>query len=375
MKPYAELYPSLGRPGCAAIWGRLVREPDDLDLDSAVPWDQLSEDEIKHADLTLHVGEARFHVQSDAEGYFHLDLDATQALAPGAWAVRASLEPDGPLIEGGASLRLLPEGEGVPVVTSDIDLTWLITPFQSARGKLQLLRQAAAQRAHFPGMPALYRALRRDLLPGQEAPLALLSGSPRFFKRVLEARLRLDQIPCEALLLKGFKDIAWEQLSTLRPHRVQAALREQIGYKLLQLLRQRRALPAHTPEVLLGDDSEADFITYALYREIQSGATPPGEPLLAELTRLRVPAAQRPLLVEEALLTRAHVRGQSQLLFVGIRQTGAAPREDAAPWLERAQATLHADTAALASALHARGLINADSLEDVLREASAPDLR
>jgi hypothetical protein len=120
-------------------------------------------------------------------------------------------------------------------------------------------------------MDALYRGLRQDLRPGAQSPLAFLSGSPRFFKRVLQGKLHLDGIEHDALLLKPYKAIAWRQLTDLRPDRIGDALREQVAYKLGQLLQQRLSLPPDAPEVLLGDDSEADFITYNLYARLLSG--------------------------------------------------------------------------------------------------------
>lgn len=362
---FAELYPTLGRPGRALLTGRLVYEDQPVDPTHAVPWDQITEDECKRCPFSLHLPDRVFHLQTDEEGYFQLDLAQVAPLPPGLHLARAFSLGERAVELGQAPVRVLPQEGGVPVVISDIDLTYLITPFQSTRGKLRLLQQDARQRQAFAGMPQIYQGLRQDLSPQRDAPLVLLSGSPRFFKRVLEGRLQLDQIQHDALLLKGFKDIAWKQVLGLAPHRIKAALSEQVAYKLMHLLVHRLSLPPRTPELLLGDDSEADFVTYALYRDILYGSVALEAWLLPQLVELRVPAATHQGLLEGALQARDHVQQRGQVLAIGIRRTGAKPAHDPRPWIERTGALYHKDSLELAQALHLRGLLEEQGLRRV----------
>lgn len=89
-------------------------------------------------------------------------------------------------------------------------------------------------------------------------------------RRKLEAKLRLD-------------GIHWDEL-TLKPNLSNAvllrfrALRDQLGYKLPELLaarareQARAVVPERTREVLVGDDSESDAFVYSLYADACAGA-------------------------------------------------------------------------------------------------------
>lgn len=372
MRPHADIYPALGREGRALVYGRLVYEAEAVDTTRALPWSQLTEDEVKEAPFLLQVAGRVIEAKTDKEGYFLLDLAQPESMPAGRFLLRAALPEAPDEAIGEAWVHVLPDAGGVPVVTSDIDLTWLVTDFHGAREKLRLLRQGAASRRAFPGMDALYRGLRQDLRPGAQSPLAFLSGSPRFFKRVLQGKLHLDGIEHDALLLKPYKAIAWRQLTDLRPDRIGDALREQVAYKLGQLLQQRLSLPPDAPELLLGDDSEADFIVYALYRALLERRLEAAE-LPQRLQGLPVAAAQHHALQEKAAHAQAHVQDRASFLAVAIRKTGAHLRRDPAPWLDEARAIYHGDTAELARALHQGRHLSDEALRAVEQACAAPD--
>ncbi len=101
-------------------------------------------------------------------------------------------------------------------------------------------------------------------------PLSFLSGSPNFFKMVLEEKAQLDGIAEDGIVLKPFKDIIASKVTEVDLGGVVPALEEQVGYKLTALLRLRLDVPVDTREILLGDDSEADAVAYALYHQLTS---------------------------------------------------------------------------------------------------------
>jgi hypothetical protein len=89
-------------------------------------------------------------------------------------------------------------------------------------------------------------------------------------RRKLEAKLELDGIQWDELTLKP--NLSNAVLLRLR------ALRDQLGYKLPELLAARARDQAHftspsaVREILVGDDSESDAFVYSLYADVCAGA-------------------------------------------------------------------------------------------------------
>lgn len=151
-----------------------------------------------------------------------------------------------------------------PLVTRwDLDKTYLRTEFHTARDLLRSAMERPDQKRAVPGAPRLLRELRR-----RGARIHILSGSPRQMRRALTERLSLDGVSYDELTLKP-------NLSNLLRLRLRA-LKDQLSYKLPALLearvRERNVLrlPA-SPEVLVGDDSEADAFVYSLYADLCLG--------------------------------------------------------------------------------------------------------
>src|SRR4030095_9671573 len=107
-------------------------------------------------------------------------------------------------------------------------------------------------------------------IPPDDVPLTYLSGSPSFFKMVLDEKIRLDQILQDGVVLKPFKDIIVAKVTDVDLTTIVPALEEQVGYKLTALLKLRLDVPPDTQEILMGDDSEADAVAYALYQRFTS---------------------------------------------------------------------------------------------------------
>ncbi len=157
----------------------------------------------------------------------------------------------------------------------DLDKTYLRTDFDTLRDLVRTAIERPDQKRTVPGAGALLRELGRA-----GAEVHILSGSPEQLRGRLVAKLRLDGARYASLTLKP----NLENLMRLRFR----ALRGQLGYKLPALLL-RRAELAHArspsgeliPEVLLGDDAEADAFVYSLFADVCAGRVD-----LDELARL-----------------------------------------------------------------------------------------
>ncbi len=139
----------------------------------------------------------------------------------------------------------------------DLDKTYLQTEFDTLRQLMRAAFEKASEKVAIPGAAALIRELRA---PG-DSQLFILSGSPRQMRAVLEAKLRLDGVEWDELVLRGrFR-----------------ALRGQIGFKLPALLESRAQAPPEADEVLFGDDAETDAFIYSLYADLIAGRVGEGD--------------------------------------------------------------------------------------------------
>lgn len=146
----------------------------------------------------------------------------------------------------------------------DLDKTYLRTEFDSLR---DLVRTAFEQPHEKRAVPGASTVLRE--LADAGARVHILSGSPRQMKGALTAKLQLDGVRWDELTLKP-------NLSNALRLRLRA-LRDQLGYKLPALLATRLGEEATRggrpppPEVLVGDDAEADAFVYSLYADVAAG--------------------------------------------------------------------------------------------------------
>ena len=293
--------PVMGTPEHLTIHGRVIKE-ERRDLSTLTPRREISVDEAEDIELRgilfsrastdgsrpqkrWQIGEVR----ADDEGeWTWTGRPKTIGIPAGRYRVewwratcRVGVQP----------VRLLDNSQEGVVIRSDIDLTYLQTDFETLSGLWGLFKASGMMRVALPGMPALYRDLQRGPLAlsvfTEGRPLSFFSGSPQFFLRPLLTRFLLDELDVSTLTLKPFKSIMARQLFSLRPHRVIAQLKEQIGYKLSALLEARATLPPKVTEALLGDDVEADPTVYRLYEKLTSGAMKLTQ-LEIELTRLKV---------------------------------------------------------------------------------------
>lgn len=172
-------------------------------------------------------------------------------------------------------------GEGEPSIIFrwDLDKTYLRTEFESLRKLVLIPFEAATEKVHLPGVPQLMGGLRRAALARGDRPFVFfLSASPPQIGAEIRKKLALDGIEYDGIV---FKD-QWRNLVRGRFR----SIREQVGYKLGELLRGRRDGP-RTREVLFGDDWESDPVIYSLYADVLAGRLG-GDRLAGLLDRLGV---------------------------------------------------------------------------------------
>jgi uncharacterized protein DUF2183 len=146
----------------------------------------------------------------------------------------------------------------------DLDKTYLRTEFESLRKMVRIPFETASDKIHFPGVPQLLRALRRSAsAANRQSYVYFLSASPPQIGAAIREKLELDGIEYDGITFK-------DQLRNLIRGRWRG-LREQVGYKLGELLAARIVGPAADREILFGDDWESDPLIYSLYADIVAG--------------------------------------------------------------------------------------------------------
>jgi hypothetical protein len=147
----------------------------------------------------------------------------------------------------------------------DLDKTYLRTDFDTLRDLLRTAVERPDQKRTVPGAAELMREL-----DDHDWEVHILSGSPRQLRSRIVAKLRLDGVRFATLTLKP-------NVSNILRLRLRA-VRGQLGYKLVALLERRSELLSQNtseghliPEVLFGDDAEADAFVYSLFADICEG--------------------------------------------------------------------------------------------------------
>ncbi len=190
----------------------------------------------------------------------------------------------------------------------DLDKTYLRTEFDTVRDLLRTAFETAEDKRAVPGAPALLREIRGT----EPAGVFIVSGSPEQLRRVLEAKLRLDGVRWDGLVLKP-------QLRNILRGRFRF-LKDQVGYKLAALLETRATLPLGTLEYMFGDDAEADAFIYSIYADICAGLVD-GETLMRVLEAAGVYADVLPRIVR---LADGVPRGNCALrMFIHLERVSA----------------------------------------------------
>ncbi len=363
-RAYADLSNSLGTTEAFPIRGRLVWESHAPDLSRTAPYEELFQDEIRvgKLDLSLQTAKATVSlgsVTADGEGNIDASISISDlGIPPGMYQVKALYRGQ---LAGTVSVQLLAMTRTAPVVRSDVDKTYLASDFSSALGLVDLLSSDATARETLPAMATLHAQVN--------LPLVFLTGSPRFFSRTLQGKFKLDQLHDDGLVTKPFKDIVIGALSEMAPQDIVPALKEQIGYKLYWLMRMRLELPATTPEILMGDDSEADHVVFELYRRVIAKELDPAS-LSIELATLQVAESWRNQIASLAPAVIDSVSPSGRVQAIYIRKTNIESPYPVTNWASPAQLH-HSGTAPMAISLHQLGALSAKGLQVVGAELAA----
>ena len=134
---------------------------------------------------------------------------------------------------------------------------------------VQIPFEKAEDKIAAPGVAALIRGLRETALSrGATIRVYFISASPPQIGRAIRRKLELDGIVYDGIVFKN-------QLQRLMRGKFRH-LREQVGYKLTELLKARRAEPPQAREYLFGDDWESDPLIYSLYADVVAGRVDAG---------------------------------------------------------------------------------------------------
>lgn len=146
----------------------------------------------------------------------------------------------------------------------DLDKTYLKSEFDSLRELMRVPFEKAQDKVAVPGVVPLIRGLRASSTQaGRDVRIYFISASPPQIAKAIKQKLALDGIEYDDIVFKN-------QLQHLVRGRFRN-LREQVGFKLTELLKSRSAMPPASREVLFGDDWESDPIIYSLYADILAG--------------------------------------------------------------------------------------------------------
>ncbi|OFV87913.1 MAG: hypothetical protein A3J75_03135 [Acidobacteria bacterium RBG_16_68_9] len=270
----------------------------------------------------------------------------------------------------------------------DLDKTYLKSEFDSLRELVRIPFEKAEDKIAAPGVVALIRALRESALAsGRDPRTYFISASPPQIGRAIREKLDLDGIVYDGIVFK-------DQLQRLIRGKFRH-LREQVGFKLTELLKARLRDAAAAQECLFGDDWESDPLIYSLYADVLAGRVSEDElgevlqairvdpPLVREACALagRVERAEAVTCIFIALerrtpLARFRCFGSRLIPTFNYFQTAACLYDQGV--LDRAGVAAVARSLVTESAYSKRRLAN--SLADLqrrghLREASASALR
>ena len=152
----------------------------------------------------------------------------------------------------------------VSVYRWDLDKTYLRTDFDRLRELIRVPFQKAADKIDVPGVVELIRSLRDCARrEGREARVYFISASPPQIGQAIREKFALDGVEIDGIVFK-------DQLRVLMRGKLRS-LREQVGFKLAELLRGRISVPEESAEFLFGDDWEADPIIYSVYADLVAG--------------------------------------------------------------------------------------------------------
>ncbi len=158
-------------------------------------------------------------------------------------------------------------GKGLPPAPApvifrwDLDKTYLKSEFDSLRELVKIPFEKPEDKIAVPGVIPLIRNLKSFAAQQErEAKVYFISASPPQIAKAIKDKLALDGVDYDGIIFKN-------QLKHIVRGRFRN-LREQVGYKVTELLRARPTFPDSAREVLFGDDWESDPLIYSIYADI-----------------------------------------------------------------------------------------------------------
>lgn len=257
------LYFAYGFGGTAALEGRLIdnqRGPlpalaDNRRVNLRRNLRLLLNKERRDYPLFAALDGRRWEAVTDAEGYFRIEIDGVEGLAPGWHDVQ--------VCAGAARARiplLLVPPANIHGVISDFDDTIMVTEVTSMRRMLaNTFLRNPLQRRIVPGMAELFHALAARNPQRAAAPMFYVSASPRQLHMPLQAVLDHNGFPSGVLMTKRLTNDA-----TREP------LRDQMKYKLAKFAEILTRVP-NVMFTLIGDDGERDPEIFEALRALHPG--------------------------------------------------------------------------------------------------------
>jgi phosphatidate phosphatase APP1 len=268
-------YRGYGRPDRIFLKGRVLKDRRIIARNINSRWRALiqtykrfNSQEISGAELSVRLGENVLRTQTDEEGYFQLEADLPQPLAPDyarhSWQPAELIVhaiPGRPLDFQARAHLLIPPPEAQFGIISDIDDTVLQTDVTSLL-KLKMLyhtfMKSAALRRSFSAAAAFYQALSYGAASQPLNPVFYVSNGPWNLYDLLEEFLLLNDLPAGPILLRDF-GIPYQK----RPEGYR-------GHKHSSIAHILRTFP-EMRFVLIGDSGEKDPYIYRSIAELFPG--------------------------------------------------------------------------------------------------------
>ncbi|QDL92574.1 DUF2183 domain-containing protein [Paroceanicella profunda] len=195
----------------------------------------------------------RTTVETDADGYFHLEISPASPLPPGRLWHTIDLALEGP--EGAEAVAdvFIPPAQARFAIISDIDDTVMHTGVANKVAMMwRLFVQDAESRTAFPGVSVLYRAFHAGP-SGQEAnPMLYVSRAPWGIYDILDTFFRRHRIPVGPILFLREWGITWKNPL---PRRAEDHKRD--------VIERMMGLYGDLPFILIGDSGQHDPEVYA----------------------------------------------------------------------------------------------------------------
>lgn len=214
---------------------------------------RLINEEQKGETLVLQLGERRWTVVSDREGYFSL-MDSVPSGTPVGWH-RVEVRSGDGRVKSNGHVLIVPQDNSLGII-SDVDDTIMISDVPSKRRLLaNSLLKNYLQREPVPGVAAFFKQrLARNPHP-EFSPMVYLSASPRQIHTGIQSFLDYRSFPRGVLMTKKVTN---DDRSD--------PLLDQVRYKTNKIEDILQRLP-HVRFILVGDDGEHDPEIYQSVRE------------------------------------------------------------------------------------------------------------